>query len=246
MIKVIIIDDEEPARHLIKFYLKDFQEIQVVEECRNGFDGLKAVQEHQPDLIFLDIKMPKISGFEMLELLEKPPLTIFSTAYDDMAIRAFELNAIDYLLKPYTKERFIQAVEKALDKLNKGENPLIANEPLELKISDAYLDRIVVKNGSKIEIIPIGDIHYIEAQDDYVKIHSSKGKYLKQGTMKSYEEQLPPSLFLRIHRSFIVKLDMISSIEPYTKDSYLTVLKSGDQLSVSKAGYQMLKSHLRI
>lgn len=249
MYKVVIIDDEQPARLLISTYLASFKEFEVIRECSNGFEGLKAIQETEPDLIFLDIKMPKISGFEMLELLDDPPLTIFSTAFDDQAIKALEMNAIDYLLKPYTRERFDQALNKAIRIIQnniEGTGKEIQDKISQIASSDEKLSRIVVKNGAQIEILPLTEISYMEAQDDYVSIHSTKGRHLKQITMKLLENQLPESDFLRVHRSYIIRLDQIRVIEPMTKDSFVAILKTGERISVSKKGYQLLKQQLKI
>lgn len=248
MIKVIIIDDEVPARAVIKTYLNEFEGIEIVAECSNGFEGLKAVSEYKPDLIFLDIKMPKISGFEMLELIEEPPQVIFSTAYDDQAIKAFEHNAVDYLLKPYSKERFISSVQKALNILDSQDaDSALQKEFVSQALSrENSLERIVIKNGSHIEIIPLLEIKYIEANDDYVNVFSARGKFLKQGTMKMMASRLPEMEFSRVHRSYIVRLDQIRIIEPWSKDSFMAILKSGEKVPVSKNGYQVLKEKLQI
>lgn len=245
--KAIIIDDENLARELIKAYLAKFEEIEVIQECEDGFQGLKAIQEHQPDLIFLDIQMPKITGFEMLELLEQPPVVIFSTAFDEYAIKAFELNATDYLLKPYSEERFGEAVRKALAKI--GQNDQAKSEAK--KVTEAHrdqkenIDRIVVKTGNKIQILPLESIYHFEAQDDYVAIHAEAGKFLKLLRMKHLESGLAEEEFIRIHRSHIVNVKMIEKLELYEKDSYLLTLKNGKQLPVSRSGHSKLKEVLR-
>ena len=245
MIRVLIVDDEEPARELIKHYLSGFEEIKIIGECTNGFDGFKSIQSEMPDLLFLDIKMPKITGFEMLEMVEDPPLTIFSTAYDEYALKAFEMNAIDYLMKPYSKDRFEQAVHKAIDKLG-SQNPKPDYMKLSEEVIEKQLDKIVVKNGSKIQIIPLSTIEYIEAQDDYVSIHCKEGKFLKQMTMKSLEQTLPTSEFIRIHRSYFLRVDQLKKIEAYTKDSYMATTHQREQLPMSRSGYGKLKEMLNI
>ena len=247
MTKAIIIDDEQLARDIVKAYLKRFDNIRVIQECSNGFEGLKAIQELQPELIFLDIQMPKITGFEMLELLDSPPIVIFSTAFDQYAIKAFEMNATDYLLKPYTEDRFNEAVEKALQKLASTQTNKRELEGLLEKresVSDV-LDRIVVKTGSKIHILSLAQISHFEAQDDYVAIHTDQGKYLKQMRMKYLEEHLPIDGFVRIHRSHIVAIPAIEKLELYEKDSYLLTLKTGSQLPVSRSGHARLKEVLK-
>ena len=244
--KVVIIDDEKPARDLIRNFLSAFTEIDILEECSNGFEGFKAIQELKPDLIFLDVQMPKISGFEMLELLDEYPAVIFSTAYDEYAIKAFDLSAVDYLLKPYNQDRFNHAVEKALEKI-KGKD-LSGKEVKELESVRAelteYLDRVVVKTGSKINVIPIGKIEYLQADDDYVTIYTAENRYLKQQTMKYFEANLNPNQFIRVHRSYIVKTDQIVQIEPYEKDSKVVVLRNGKKIKVSKSGLKTLKQAL--
>lgn len=247
MIRTIIIDDESLARDLIKAYLQKFDDIEVIAECGDGFQGLKAIQENKPDLIFLDVQMPKITGFEMLELLDEPPVIIFSTAFDQYAIKAFELNATDYLLKPYAELRFNEAVDKAKQKIG---SVSVVKEELETlqdtrAESDESLDRIVVKTGNKIQILPLEVISHFEAQDDYVAIHSDQGKFLKLMRMKHLENRLPQGEFVRIHRSHIVNVKQIEKLELYEKDSYLLSLKTGIQLPVSRSGHGKLKEVLK-
>lgn len=247
MIKAIIIDDEQLARDIILAFLKPFDNIEVVQQCSDGFQGLKAIQEIKPDLIFLDIQMPKITGFEMLELIENPPVVIFSTAYDQFAIKAFELNATDYLLKPYTQDRFNEAVKKAVQKIESdtsGQNEIQSLNEAKESLGES-IDRIVVKTGNKIQILALDHINHFEAQDDYVAIHAEQGKFLKQIRMKHLEENLPSKEFVRIHRSHIVSVAGIEKLELYEKDSYLLSLKNGKQLPVSRSGHSRLKEVLK-
>ncbi len=246
IIKTIIIDDEAPARDLLKIYLKTHTEIEILGEYINGFEGAKAINSIKPDLVILDIQMPKIDGFEMLELLEHHPAVIFSTAYNEFAIKAFELNAVDYLLKPYSKERLLQAVDKAIVRLNSDEKAVdIPNLIGHIEdVNDEYLQRIVVKTGVKIEVISVGEIKYLESNDDYVNIHSQERKYLKQRTMKYYEQRLSPNRFVRIHRSYIVNIEEIDKLELMGKDSHIVILKGGITLKVSRSGYPKLKKAL--
>ncbi|MDQ7949906.1 MAG: response regulator [Pedobacter sp.] len=242
MIKTILIDDEALARDVVKHYLQSHPEIEVVAECSDGFEGLKAIAQHQPDLIFLDIQMPKISGFEMLELVEKHPAVIFTTAFDEYAIKAFEVNAVDYLLKPIEKIRFDQAMQKLPSKLAKDEN---SNQLLETAaLSPAQNNRIVVKNAGVIKIIPVSALHYLEADDDYVKLSTNEGNFHKNKTMGFFEQTLDPNQFIRIHRSYIINLTEVTKIELKEKDSYVVLLKSGIWLPVSKTGYVKLKAAL--
>lgn len=246
-IKILIIDDETPAREIIKNYLKEVDLIEVVAECADGFSGLKTISSMKPDLVFLDIQMPRLTGIELLEVLTEKPEIIFTTAYDQFALRAFELNAVDYLLKPFAKRRFLEAVKKAIDKIRSGKgNKEPANQILMKKPdSGSPVNRIVVRKGNAINLIPVEQIRYLEAQDDYVMIYHSGGKALKQQTMKFYETTLPKDSFVRIHRSYIVKIEEINRIEPYTKDNYVAILHSGDKLSVSREGYKHLKEELK-
>ncbi|HBS85131.1 MAG: DNA-binding response regulator [Bacteroidetes bacterium GWF2_38_335] len=245
-LKTIIIEDEQPARDLVKFYLKDFPEIELIDECDDGFKGIKSIQEHKPDLIFLDIQMPKLSGFELLELLDEYPQIIFTTAYDQYALKAFELNAVDYLLKPFSKERFRSAVEKAMEKLGQKNGTQEQAESLN-RITDENpeeLTRIVVRSSGKIVVIPVDSVSHFEAEDDYVMIFSAQGKHLKKATMKFFESRLDSKKFIRVHRSCIVNVDFITKIELMEKEMYLLILKDNSKLKVSKSGYKLLRDKL--
>jgi len=245
-IKILIIDDETPARELIKHYLKEVDSIEVIAECADGFSGLKVITAMKPDLVFLDIQMPRLTGIEMVEVLTEKPEIIFTTAYDQFAIRAFELNAVDYLMKPFPKRRFLDAVNKAIEKIRSGKGNKEPASQLLSKKPETYspVNRIVVRKGNAINLIPVEQIRYVEAQDDYVMIFHSSGKALKQQTMKFYEDNLPKADFVRIHRSYIVKVEAIKGIEPYGKDNHIAILHSGDKLPVSRAGYKHLKKEL--
>ena len=244
MKKIILIDDEPLARLILKEYLSFFKELEIVAECNDGFEGIKAIGEHKPDLIFLDIQMPKISGFEMLELLENPPAVIFTTAFDEYALKAFDENAIDYLLKPFSKERFDKAIKKWMD--SSASNKTDYENLLNSSIHSGENQRVVVKTGTKIRIIPAQEILYLEAYDDFVKIHTADGIFLKNKTMAYFEKVLVPSQFTRVHRSYIVKLDEITKIEPMEKESHIAILRNGDRIPVSKSGYAKLKESLGI
>lgn len=243
MIKALIIDDEALARENIKNHLQAYTEIEVVGECSNGFDGFKAIHQHQPDLVFLDIQMPKINGFEMLELVEEKPRIIFTTAFDEYALKAFETGAVDYLLKPFSKERFKQAITKCL-----AQNISRAPQAVEEYTVDMpeRQNQIVVKDGNNIQIIPVGQVKYIEAYDDYVKIYTAQKKHIKNTTMKFLEKSLNPKLFVRIHRSYILNTNELTKIEPYKKNNYVAILKGGEQIPISRSGYQRLKNRLGI
>lgn len=245
--KIILIDDEFLARAIVKEYLQNYAEIEIVAECNDGFEGLKAIHQHKPDLLFLDIQMPKINGFEMLELVEDPPQVIFTTAFDEYAIKAFETHAVDYLLKPFSKERFDKALQKAIQLYN-NKSQVEKNKTLLESVSAEEIknNRIVVKDGGKIRIIPLIQVNYIESADDYVKIHTAESNFLKNKTMQFYEQALDPRQFVRIHRSYIVNISFINRIEPYEKDGHLVLLSNGTKLSVSKSGYLKIKEVLGI
>ena len=242
--KIIIIDDETLARSIVKEYLQRHPQLELVAECGDGFEGLKAIQQHQPELVFLDIQMPKINGFEMLELLEQPPAVIFTTAFDEFAIKAFEAHAIDYLLKPFNQERFDKAIAKWLEQKSKPSEAKTEELLQTASQSPSQSSRIVVKNGSKIKIIPVHDIFYLEAADDYVKIHTQEGYFLKNKTMNHFEHVLDKQQFVRSHRSYIVNVQQITRIDPYEKDNHIAILRTGAKVPVSRGGYGKLKSVL--
>jgi two-component system, LytTR family, response regulator len=244
MVKVLIIDDEPLATEIVSEYLSDFPQFEILGVCHNGFEGLKAIQEMKPDLIFLDVQMPKLNGFELLELLDEPPAVIFTTAFDEYAMKAFDTHAIDYLLKPFSKSRFAKATEKFLQSghLLQSHDLIKYEEP----INSETANRVVLKVKNEIKIIPINDIKYLEANDDYVNIHTKEGKYLKNKTLSFFERTLEPSQFVRVHRSYIVKINEIHKIESYEKDGHIIKLRSGEQIPVSKTGLPKLKSVLGI
>jgi two-component system LytT family response regulator len=245
MINAVIIDDEPLARRVVLEYLQHYPQIRVVADCNDGFEGVKAIAAHKPQLVFLDIQMPKINGFEMLELVPEPPAVIFTTAFDAYALKAFETHAVDYLLKPFSSERFCKAVDKSLLQLNgiagqHAEKVMPAN----VQVSPVQNERVVVKNAGKIKIIPVQDIWYIEAADDYVKIYVKEGCFLKNKTMAYFSETMDALQFVRTHRSFIVNVQQVTRIEPYEKESWLAILREGTKVPVSKTGYTRLKEVL--
>ncbi|WDF67797.1 LytTR family transcriptional regulator DNA-binding domain-containing protein [Sphingobacterium oryzagri] len=244
MIKTIVIDDEPLARMIIMEYLKQHADIEIVAECGDGFEGAKAIQLHQPDLVFLDIQMPKLTGFEMLEIVDDMPNVIFTTAFDEFAIKAFEKNAIDYLLKPISKDRFEQGLAKfrnAHSSNGATSNAQQTSAKVNAITETESLERIVVKNGAQIKIIPVQQVNFLEAYDDYVKIHTKDGVFLKNKTMSSFEKQLDQKQFVRVHRSFIAKVDQLAKIEPMEKESYIATLLTGEKINISKSGYARLK-----
>lgn len=246
MNKVVIIDDEPLARSIVVEYLQEHPSIEIAAECNDGFQGVKAIMQHKPDLIFLDIQMPKINGFEMLELLDSTPSVIFTTAFDEYAIKAFEANAIDYLLKPFSKERFDLAIQKWNEKKNTSSEKNIQSLLENTTKQPDERNRIVVKNGSDIRIVPMADVMYIEAYDDYVKIFTKDTYYLKKKTMNYYEQVLDSSQFFRTHRSFIINLQELTKIEPLEKNTYVVLLKNGKRIPLSRTGYSKLKETLGV
>lgn len=248
-IKVIIVEDERPARDLLRTYLDGFPDIEIIGECDNGYDGLKTVNELKPDAIFLDVQMPKLTGFELLEVLEHQPEVIFTTAYDQFAINAFERNAVDYLLKPFSRKRFEEAVQKLSSRIEakkKGGKEESGIEKIRKHFaeSEEKLYRVVIKKSGKIHVISTDDINYLEAQDDYVMIYTDDGRYLKQQTMKYFEQHLDSKQFVRVHRSYIVNITQIERIEPYEKSNFVLILKDGNKVPVSRNGMQVLKENL--
>ncbi|HAA16118.1 MAG TPA: DNA-binding response regulator [Cytophagales bacterium] len=243
-LRTVIIDDETPAREVIKLFIKDHPELEVVGEAENGFDGLRMIQELTPDLIFLDIQMPKLTGFELLELLDQPPRVIFSTTYDEYAVKAFQVHAVDYLLKPYNRARFAEAVGQVLSQPQQDTpTPTQATEMRETAQS-GYAHQVVVKDGTKITIIPVTDIIRIAAQDDYSEIITAERKHLKKQTMTQFEKMLDPTVFVRVHRSSIVQVSHIAQLDKYGKETHLAVLRTGDEVVVSATGFAKLKEVL--
>lgn len=239
--KVLIVDDESLARTTLKKYLSERNDIEICGECEDGYECLRFFSSQKADILFLDIQMPKLTGFEVLELLPEKPAVIFSTAFDQYAIKAFEINAADYLLKPYSKERLLAALDKCIIRLNSSPNPQKSYENLTDNHSEE-LNRIVVRNGNKVEIIQIEDIVYLESNENYVNIHTHRGTFIKDKTMKFFEDNLPTRLFMRLHRGYIANLTEIVSIEPYTKDSYTATMKNGSKIKVSQDGYKKFRA----
>ena len=240
MIKTIIVDDEPLAAGLVSEFLRSYPQFEVVAICHDGFEALKAIQLFQPELIFLDIQMPKITGFELLELLDSPPAVLFTTAFDQYAVQAFDAKGLDYLVKPFSEARFAQAIARFLSQYKANELP----EAVDYPVSEERNKRIVVRVKNEIKIIQTQEVAFFEAEDDYISIHTQEGKFLKKMTMKQLEESLDPDKFARVHRSFLVNLQQVSGLEPYEKESYLLRLRSGQKIPVSKSGYTRLRQVL--
>ena len=241
--RAIIVDDEDLARQVVREMLASHLEVEVVGECANGFAAVRMAGELKPDLLFLDIQMPKLDGFEVLELLGSEVAIVFVTAHDEHALRAFEVHAVDYLLKPFTADRFDAALERAKQRI--GEKlPAPTELTAATRKPGEYAERIVVKDGTRVQIIPVANLDYAEAQDDYVALASQGKKHLKQQTISSLESALDPKNFVRIHRSYLVNLERVARLEPYAKDSHVVILNDGSRLPMSRAGYSRLREFL--
>ena len=242
-IKAIIIDDEKLGRDIIKEYLDDHPRIEILAECRDAHEALDAINKHQPDLLFLDIQMPEINGFELLEMLEQHPKIIFSTAYDQYAIKAFEVNAVDYLLKPYDVERFNLALQRAIHSLqsDQGQDDTIKKLLQSIQPAAQYLERLLIKQAGRIVIISCKEISSIKALDDYAEIRTQKESFLIQQSLNHLEQRLNPDQFVRVHRSYIVNIDAIRDIVALSGSRYKLFLKDGNEMFVSRSGYKKLQ-----
>lgn len=244
-LRVVVVDDEAPARHLLREYLATHEEVEVVAECANGFEAVRAVSELVPDLLFLDIRMPKLDGFEVLQLLEgDPPAVIFVTAYDRYAIQAFEVHALDYLLKPFTPARLAEALARARKRSTETLPPPADLAREARPPTSPYLERILVREGARIHVIPIERLDYVEAQDDYALFVARGEKLRKQQTLSQLAKALDPARFVRIHRSYILNIDRLARLELYAKDSRVAILRDATRLPVSRSGYGRLRTLL--
>ncbi|MFJ1469104.1 LytR/AlgR family response regulator transcription factor [Massilia orientalis] len=248
--RVIIVDDEPLARAVLREHLGLHPDVEIVGECANGFEAVKAIAEMAPDLVFLDIQMPKLDGFEVVELAGAKTHYVFVTAYDQFALRAFDVHALDYLLKPFTRERLAQALAHARARLAAPAAAMQGEEAMRALVSDAQarrqpIERVLIRDGARVQVIPVARIDYIEAQDDYVAICSEGRQWLKNQRMAELESQLDPQAFLRVHRSYIVNLGTIARIEPTGKDGHCAVLKSGARIPISRSGYQKVRDLMR-
>ena len=244
--RIAIVDDEELARRLLREYLSAYDDIEVVAECANGFEAVKAVADLKPDLLLLDIQMPRLDGFEVLELVGREVGVIFVTAYDQYALRAFDVHAVDYLLKPVSEERLREALERARARLSARQSAVAPSEiTRSARPSGAHLERVAIRDGGNVHVLPVSKIDYVEAQDDYVCFKAEGKGYLKQQTLGDVEGSLNPAQFVRIHRSYILNIDRLAKLELYAKDSHAAILKDGTRLAVSRAGYARLTAVLK-
>jgi two-component system LytT family response regulator len=240
--RVLVVDDEEPARRLLRSDLARHPDVEVVGECANGFEAVQAVAQLDPDLLLLDVQMPKLDGFEVLELLDKPVPVIFVTAYDEYAVRAFEVRAVDYLLKPVVPERLDAALERARDRARAALTPAEATHlAAETRPPGHWRERILVRDGARVHVIPVDRLDYAEAQDDYVCLHAAGERHLKLQSLADLERELDPERFVRIHRSYVLNVERLARVEPYAKDSRVAILRDGTQLPVSRSGYARLR-----
>jgi len=243
-LRALIVDDEELARAVLREHVAAHPHVEIVGECANGFEAVKAVADLKPDLLFLDIQMPKLSGFEVLELLPDPPAVIFVTAFDQYAVKAFNVHAVDYLLKPFSEERCREALDRAWMRLGQPPRGNVQALLGEIRKRDAPVERILVRDGARVHVVPVDKLDYVEAQDDYVCLHSEGKRFLKEQTMGELESLLDPSRFVRIHRSYILNIERIARVELYAKDSRIAILQSGTKLPVSRSGYARLSELL--
>lgn len=243
-LRTVLVDDEPLARRVLREYLAGHPEVEVVAECSDGFQAVKAVSEHDPDLLFLDIQMPKLDGFEVLELLDRSPLVIFATAHDDHALRAFQVHAVDYLLKPFSAEQLADALQRTWKLLGRAEEQELPALAATAREDRRPLSRVLVRENLKVHVIPTDKLDYVEAVGDYVLLVSGERKYRKQQTLKELEELLDPEDFVRVHRSYLLRVDRIDRLELYAKDSRIAILRNGTRLPVSRAGYRRLRELL--
>lgn len=244
--RIAIVDDEELARKLLREYLSAYEDVEVVAECANGFEAVKAVTDLKPDLLLLDIQMPRLNGFEVLELIGREAGVIFVTAYDQYALRAFDVHAVDYLLKPVSEERLQEALERARNRVASKSATVAPTQLSALaRPAGAHLERVAIRDGANVNVIPVSKIDYVEAQDDYICFHADGKRFLKQQTLAEIETSLDPAQFVRIHRSYILNIDRLTKLELYAKDSHAAILRNGTRLVVSRSGYVRLSAVLK-
>jgi len=243
-LRAIIVDDEDLARSILREYLATHSDVEVVAECVNGFEAVKGVAELHPDVLFLDVQMPKLNGFEVVDLIDEDIAVVFVTAFDEYALKAFEIHAADYLLKPFSEDRLALALEHAKEQLASGTTKGMKHLAEESLVHGGPVDRLIIRDGSRVEIVPTDKVEYIEAQDDYVMVMSAGKKLLKKTTMNTIETILDPRRFVRIHRSYLLNIEQLVKLELYAKDSRVAILKNGTRLAISRSGYNRLKDLL--
>jgi two-component system, LytTR family, response regulator len=243
--RIAIVDDEELARKLLREYLSTYDDVEIVAECANGFEAVKAVADLKPDLLLLDIQMPRLDGFEVLELVGREVGVIFVTAYDQYALRAFEVHAVDYLLKPCSEDRLRAALDRARTRVASKALEAPAQLSAMARPAGSHLERVAIRDGANVHVIPVSKVDYVEAQDDYICFRAEGKRYLKQQTLAEIESALNPEQFVRIHRSYILNIDRLAKLELYAKDSHAAILRDGTRLAVSRSGYARLNAVLK-
>jgi two-component system, LytTR family, response regulator len=243
-LRIVIVDDEPLARAVLREYAAADATLEIVADCGNGFEAVKAVADLKPDLVLLDVQMPKLNGFEVLELLGREQPVVFITAYDQYALRAFEVHAVDYLLKPFSVERFQEAIGRARERVRAKTAIPVDEIVRDGKPRSGPAERVLIRDGANVHVLPVDTIDYVEAQDDYVAFKSAGKQYLKDQTLAAVEATLDPARFVRIHRSFVLNIDRIAKVELYAKDSRMAILRDGTRLPVSRAGYARLSQLL--
>ena len=243
-LRVAIVDDEALARSVLREYLTPHPGIEIVAECANGFEAVKIVSELHPDLLFLDVQMPKLDGFEVLELVGRDVAVVFVTAYDEYAIRAFDVHAVDYLLKPFSPERLGEALTRARARLQHGESAPVEQLAAAARPARGHAGRVLVRDGSRVHVLAIAKIDYVQAQDDYVAYRCEGKEYLKEQTLAQVEATLDPGKFVRIHRSFLLNLDRLARVELGEREHRFAILTDGQRLPVSRSGYARLSARL--
>jgi two-component system LytT family response regulator len=244
LLRVIVVDDEELARALLRELLGAYQDIEIIAECGNGFEAVKAVTEKKPDLLLLDIQMPKLDGFDVLELIGGEVPVIFVTAYDQYAIKAFQVHAVDYLLKPFGAERLAEALARARTRIGTPEVVPAKALVSEARTARAPLERILIRDRTDVHVIPAAKIDYLESQDDYVSVKVGEKEFLKEQTLSELEQLLDPARFVRIHRRYLLNVARLARIEQAVTDSRVAVLQDGTELPISRSGYAKLREIL--
>jgi two-component system LytT family response regulator len=243
-LRVIIVDDEALARALLRELLAAHEDVQIVAECGNGFEAVKAVTEKKPDLLLLDVQMPKLDGFDVLELIGADVPVIFTTAFDQYAIKAFQVHAVDYLLKPFGADRLAEALTRARSRIAVRETLPAKALVSEARTARAPLERILIRDKADVHVIPVAKIDYVEAQDDYVSLKVGEKNLLKEQTLSELEQLLDPNRFVRIHRRYLLNVARLVRIEQSVTDSRVAILHDGTELPISRSGYAKLREIL--
>jgi two-component system LytT family response regulator len=238
-LRIVIVDDEAPARALLAEYLQSIPGCELVASCRDGFEAVERIGELAPDLVILDIQMPKLNGFDVVDLLRIRPAIIFATAFEEHAVKAFDIAAVDYLLKPFDADRFRQAVQRARGRIERRQR-----QDLDAVLAPRRSQRVLVRHQGSIHVLAADRIDYVESQDDYILLHSGTAVLRKKQTLKSLTEQLDAERFVRVHRCFLLNIDRLDRLEPYSSESRVAILTDGTRIPISRAGYNRLRRQL--